>query len=121
MLVMGRSLFVGLLAWLLGSAAQHVFPANHLDLLRFGDWLAMLLFSPVEVMLSLLLFAGASILLFGLLHFHISQFLYGRMLQTGWINATLCFFAFFVLLIQFVKMPVPTFLAAAVALMIGWR
>lgn len=121
MLVMGRSLFVGLLAWLLGSAAQHVFPAKHMHLERFGDWVSMFLFSPVEILLSLLLFSGACLLLFGLLHFHVSQFFYGRMLQTGWVHAPLCFFSFFVLLIQFVKMPVPTFLAAAVALMIGWR
>ncbi|HBZ79481.1 MULTISPECIES: hypothetical protein [Brevibacillus] len=121
MLVMGRSLFVGLLAWLLGSAAQQVFPAKHLHAERIGDWVSMFLFSPVEIILSALLFIGATALLFGLLHFHISQYLYGRMLQTGWLHGPLCFFSFFVLLIQFVKMPVPTFLAATVALMIGWR
>jgi len=108
MVVVGRSLMVGLLAWMLGNGALVVFPARRLHLDRVGDWMSMLLFSPMEIFLSLFLFVVATFLLIGLLHFHITQYYYQKSSQTVWIHVLLSIFSAFVLGIQFFKMPIAT-------------
>lgn len=108
MVVVGRSLLVGLLAWILGNGALLVFPVRSLHLDRVGDWLSMFLFSPLEIFLSLFLFVLATLLLFGLLHFHISQYFYQKSSQTVWLHVLLGIFSTFVLGIQFLKMPIAT-------------
>ncbi len=110
MVVMGRSLLVGALAWILGSGALHVFPPRPIHIETIGEWLSMLLFSPAELFLSLLFFVLASGILFGLIHFHLYQYAYLRSfhVEHAWMHATMCLFALFLLAIQFVKMPLPT-------------
>lgn len=108
MAVVGRSLMVGLFAWILGNGALVVFPARSLHLDRVGDWMSMLLFSPLEIFLSLFLFVLATLLLIGLLRFHITQYYYQKSSQTVWIHVLLSIFSAFVLGIQFFKMPIAT-------------
>lgn len=108
MAVVGRSLMVGLFAWILGNGALVVFPVRSLHLDRVGDWMSMLLFSPLEIFLSLILFVLATLLLIGLLHFHITQYYYQKSSQTVWIHVLLSIFSAFVLGIQFFKMPIAT-------------
>lgn len=117
--IMGRSLLVGVLAWILGNGALRAFPSGHHQLIHIGDWLSLLLFSPVELLLSAFLFALASFLLFGLLHFHVQQYIFLRNAGGAlvWMHLTLCLFTFFLLVIQFAKMPVATTFTAVLAVM----
>lgn len=110
MAVMGRSLLAGALAWILGSGALYVFPKREGHIARLGEWISMLLFSPAEIFLSLILFVVASVILFGLMHFHLYQYVHLRTLKAehAWMHVTMCLFALFLFVIQFVKMPVPT-------------
>ncbi|WP_183192841.1 hypothetical protein [Brevibacillus nitrificans] len=116
MAVMGRSLLVGALAWILGNGAFHVFPSRYDHLASMGEWLSMLLFSPVELFLSLVLFVVATALLLGLLHFHIFHFFQVRFVdrKNAWMHVFMSFFSLFLFTVQFVKMPIPTVLLA------GW-
>jgi len=108
MVIVGRSLLVGLLAWMLGNGSLLVFPAKNLHLNRLGDWISMIMFSPVEIFLSFFMFVIATLLLFGLLHFHISQYFYQKYTQNVWLHVLLCLFSVFVLVVQMMKMPVAT-------------
>lgn len=110
MAVMGRSLLVGALAWILGNGALHVFPSRTIHIDRVGDWIAMLLFKPAEVILSLFLFVLASVLLVSLIQFHLYQYAFLRSLEVehAWMHVSMFLFALFVFVIQFVKMPLPT-------------
>ncbi|MED1857537.1 hypothetical protein [Brevibacillus reuszeri] len=108
MVIAGRSLLVGLFAWLLGNGALHLFPAKRLHLNRIGDWISMMMFSPVEIFLSLAMLVLATLLLIGLLLFHISQSIYQKYTQNVWWHVLLGFFSVFVLAVQMIKMPIAT-------------
>lgn len=107
---MGRSLLVGALAWVLGIGAIHVFPSGTIRIDSVGDWIAMLLFKPAEVFLSLFLFVWASLLLISLMQFHLYQYGYLKALEVehAWMHVSMLLFALFLFVIQFVKMPLPT-------------
>ncbi|MDF2682041.1 MAG: hypothetical protein K0R47_3231 [Brevibacillus sp.] len=121
MTVLGRSLLVGALAWFLGIGALHVFPSGMIRIDSVGDWIAMLLFKPAEVFLSLFLFVMASVLLISLMQFHLYQYVYLRSLEVEhvWMHVSMFLFALFVFVIQFIKMPLPTVIFIGVVVVYG--
>lgn len=117
MAYMGRSLFAGFLAWMLGCGSLWIFPHGNYHLDRFGDWVSMLLFQPLELLLSLSLFVGASWLLYGLIRFHIGQWIRSRVVTDMWLHVSLGANSLFLFFIQFLKMPVPTMMVTAAFLL----
>jgi hypothetical protein len=112
-----RDLLLGLLAWWCGNGAFRLFPSTSLQLDRQGDWIALLLFKPVELALSAVLFALGSIVVGGLILTHAAEAVRRGFSGDGWLNAVLCVYACFIAYIQYVKMPMPTAVFGGAALL----
>jgi hypothetical protein len=117
-----RDLVMGFMAWLCAEIALDFFPQNLFGGNRATDLLAMLMFKPVHLSFSILAFLLACYLLYGLLKEHGRQCLRPSLpAAERLIHAVLFAFALFLLLIQTVKLAVPTALAAVLLLLVKTR
>ncbi len=112
-----RDLLLGLLAWWCGNGAFRLFPSTPLHLDRQGDWIAFLLFKPVELALAAMLFVLGSIVLGGLIRTHAAEAIRRGFSGGGCLNAVLCVYAGFLAYVQYVKMPMPTAVFGGAALL----
>ncbi|NGQ94609.1 hypothetical protein G3578_05370 [Brevibacillus sp. SYP-B805] len=118
MFLFWRDLVMGVMAWLCAEIALDFFPQDLFGGNRATDLLAMLMFKPVHLSVSLLAFLSACYLLHGLLKEHGRQFLRPSLpAAERLIHAVLFGFALFLLIIQTVKLAVPTALAAVILLL----
>ncbi|MBR8658593.1 MULTISPECIES: hypothetical protein [Brevibacillus] len=113
-----RDLLLGLLAWWCGNGAIRLFPVTPLHPDRLGDWVAFLLFKPVELVMAAILFVLGSVLLGGLIRTHAAEAIRRGVFGEGCLNALLCVYAGFLGYIQYLKMPMPTLIFGGAAILI---
>jgi hypothetical protein len=118
-----RDLLLGFLAWFSADTAVDTYPKHLLLGHRPSDYLTLILFKPVHMLLSILFFLFACYLLFYLIKVHGRQSIFRPGLPTAerMVHLVLFGFAVFLLVIQAVKIPLPTVLTALLIAVVKMR
>jgi hypothetical protein len=115
-----RDLLLAMLAWLCGKwAVKYVSAFPQLDYDRFSDVFTLLLFQPIGLLLSGVMFATSSYLLYTLLTENGKQLGTTRSSTNRLLHGLVVLFALYIAVIQFMKTPIAT--SVVIVLIVGTK
>ncbi|MEJ8544903.1 hypothetical protein [Brevibacillus borstelensis] len=103
-----KDLLAGVLAWWSINGAYKLFPVKGMDERGWEDGMALLMFKPIELIISVSLFFIASFLWGNPFLTHFLQMPLRTFSMDGLLHLIMCGYFAFIAYIQYVKMPFPT-------------